>query len=111
VLILFGSKLRRVIMKLMNLVATGMLVTVAGTAFAESTAEQIPAPTIEMRAAGAAPTPIPVVTSSAIPSPTIELVPQAGTSPTYQNYNVDARGSTQWSDIQSSAPGITTMVR
>jgi len=103
-------------MKLINLIATGVLVTSAGSAFATDSAEQIPAPTIEMRAAGAAPTPIPVVTSSAIPSPTIELVPQAqlqtSATSTYQNYNSDARGLTQWSDVQnSSAPSITTMVR
>jgi hypothetical protein len=102
-------------MKLMNLVAAGVFVMAAGSAFAADSAEQIPAPTIEMRAAGAVPTPIPVVTSSAIPSPTIELVPQASassTTSTYQNYNSDARGSTQWSDSESgSAPSITTMVR
>ena len=67
----------------------------AADAFARDSSEKIPAPVLELRPAGTLPTAVAVVKSSPIPAPTVEVVPQAQATSSYENYNVDARGTTQ----------------
>lgn len=80
--------------KKLFLLASSLALSASFAADARDTSEKIPAPTLQLRAAGTLPQPQQIVVSSPIPAPKVEVVPvpnpeqQQGAR--YDQYKVDA---------------------